>query len=544
PLGGQTSLFVRGAGSEQVLVLIDGVRVNDVASPGGAYDFGNLMTGGIGKVELLRGSNSVVWGSQAIGGVLALTTREVNGAEATAEYGSHDSFDGQINAGIASERYSLGVMGGYTRTDGVSSAAAGTERDGFRQWRIGARGRAELVPGLSAVATARHADSRIDMDGYPAPAYVFADTPEYQKTRETSGRAGLEYAGEALLLNGGFALSDIRRAYYDPTWDDAPNYVTRGRSQRADLSGHYDFTPALRLNFGADSEWSRFSVSGSGRHRARLSSGHALLGWRSGGLSLAAGVRYDDHSRFGDEWTFGANGSVAIAEGWRVRASYGEGFKAPTLYQLFSDYGNMALLPERSRSYEAGIAKGDRNAGLHFAVTAFRRISRNLIDYVSCFSSSDPICSDGRFGFYDNVGRARAQGVEVELGAQLGETLHAQAAYTYLDAENRTVGSAQFGNALARRPRHTVTVSADWTSALHGLVLGGDIRMVSDSFDDAGNFTRNESHVLATLRASLPLNDALELFGRVENVADTRHATVAGYGSPGRAVTGGVRARF
>ncbi|MFD2579506.1 TonB-dependent receptor domain-containing protein [Novosphingobium colocasiae] len=148
--------------------------------------------------------------------------------------------------------------------------------------------------------------------------------------------AGLRYSGEALTLDASYQLSDTRRRYYDPTFfSPEPNYETQGQTRRAQLAGSYDILPALRLDFGADHEWSRFDVSFEERRRANLSSGHAMLGWYSEAVTVAAGLRYDDHSRFGDAWTFGANGSVALVGELRARASYGEGFKVPTLYQLF-----------------------------------------------------------------------------------------------------------------------------------------------------------------------------------------------------------------
>ncbi|MDE8651399.1 TonB-dependent receptor plug domain-containing protein [Novosphingobium album (ex Liu et al. 2023)] len=540
-LGGVTSLFVRGANSQQVLVLVDGIRVADVAAPGAGYDFGNLAAGPIAKIELLRGSNSVVWGSEAIGGVLALTSREVNGIEGAAEYGARDSFDGQVNAGLAGDGYGVTLNTGYTRTDGISQAASGTEKDGFRQWRAGGRAHVDLMPGLTASLVGRYTDGKLAIDGYPAPLYSFADTPEYQKTREVGGRAGLAWAGDAISLDAGFQVSDTRRRYYDPTYSDTFTSENHGQSRRAELNGVWRATDALRLDFGADHEWSRIDVAGDSRRKANLSSGHALLGWYGEALSLAAGVRYDDHSRFGGEWTFGANGSVTIAPRLRVRASYGEGFKAPTLYQLYSDYGDTALAPERSRSYDAGIEYGARGEGLHLALTGFRRDSRNLIDFVSCTGA---VCDTRPYGLYANVGRARAQGVEVELGAQVSPRLRAQAAYTYVKATNRTEGDVNEGNALARRPRHAVTVSADWTTPLAGLVLGADIRMAGDSYDDMGNFTRLDGYATGTLRASLPIGEKFELFGRVENVTDESYATVSGYGTPGRSAFVGVRARM
>lgn len=542
-LGTTTSLFVRGANSAQLLVLIDGIRVADVAAPGGGYDFGNLASGGLARIELLRGSNSLVWGSEAIGGVLALTTREVNGIEAGAEYGARESFDGQLGAGIVGESYGISGNFGYTRTDGFSQAATGTENDGFRQWRASGRAHVDLMPDLTASLAGRYTDGKVDIDGYPAPLYSFADTAEYQKTREVAGRAGLAWTSGALSLDAGYQVSDTRREYYDPSFPDPLYARTKGQSRRAELTGRWNATDAVKLDFGADHEWSDFDVGDDRRH-AGLSSAHALLGWYGSAFSVAAGVRYDDHSRFGDEWTFGANGSVEVGGGWRLRASYGEGFKVPTLYQLFSEYGNPGLRAERSRSYDAGVEYGDRNGPLHAALTLFRRDSRDLIDYVSCFSSDDGLCDDGRYGFYENVARARAQGVELELGARISDSLRAQAVYTYLEATNRTRGDVNESNDLARRPRNAVTVALDWTSPWHGLALGADVRMVSDAYDNPGNFTRNDGYALATLRASVTVAEQVELFGRIENVTDAGYAVTAGYGTAGRSAYAGVRVKM
>ena len=536
-LGGFTGVRLRGADAEQLLVLVDGVRVNDPSSPGGGFDFGSLLSGGIAKIELLRGSNSVVWGSQAIGGVLAVTSKDVNGAEGRVEYGARDSLDTSASAGLAKDRYAISFNGGYTRTDGISSAASGTEADGFRQWRIGGRGRLDLAEGLSASLAARYTDSRVDLDGYPAPFYDFADTPEYQTTREASGRAGLAYQASGWELAAGYGLSDTRRDYYDPTYGTAPSYGYKGRSERADLSGGVSLTDQFRVIFGADSEWSRFSSSFDAEQKARLSSTHALLTYNTDRLNLAAGVRLDDHSQFGSEWTFGANGSLAVSDHWRIRASYGEGFKAPTLYQLLSDYGNAALTPERSRSYEIGIERGDRNSALHFALTAFRRDSRDLIAFVSCASLN--VCATRPYGTYDNVRSARAEGFEAEADAAVSDRLRVRAAYSYVKAINRASG-----NDLARRPRHALTLGADWHTPLDKLTLCTDLRMVSDSFDDPGNFTSIDGYALVTMRANLAITDALELFGRIENVTDISYQTAAGYGTAGRSAYAGVRARF
>lgn len=539
-LGGFTGLFVRGAGSEQALVLLDGVRLSDVAAPGGGYDLGNMLAGGIGKVELLRGSNSVVWGSRAIGGVLALTSREIAGAEASVEYGSYDSISVEGLAGIGSGPANVTLSAGYARTDGISAFAGGSEADPFRQWRVGARARADLGGGFSASLAARYADGRLGIDGFPAPLFAFADTADYSTSREASGRAALGWQGDGLRLAAGFAVSDNRRANYNPLAGSAPSFDSKGRSERLDVTGEARLAPGLTLTFGADSEWSRYATTFDTQKRDRLASGHALLTYAPKGFALSAGLRIDDHSRYGTAWTFGANGSLALAGDLRLRASYGEGFKAPTLFQLFSDFGNPLLRPERSRSFDIGMEKGDRNNGaLHAALTLFRRDSRDLIDFVSCFGRSGGICAGRPFGTYDNVGRARAEGFEAELGARLADGLRAMAVYSYVKAVNRVSGKD-----LARRPRHAVTLSADWATPLAGLVLGADLRIVSARFDDAANATRLAGHEVLTLRANLPLGERIELFGRIENLTDQRYQTVAGYGAYGRTAAFGARARF
>ena len=496
----------------------------DTAAPSGGFDLGTLLSGGVTRIELLRGSNSLAWGSDAIGGVLAVTTDTSSGARGSIEYGAHNTLDANASLGLSGERYSLGLSGGYTRSDGISAFAGGSEADPFRQWHVNARSSANLTSSLKLVAAGRYADSKIDFDGYAPPLYNFGDTPEYQITKQGSGRVGLDYSGNGLQLGAGVAMSDTRRAYYDPTYgSSASNFNTIGRAVHANLTGRADLAQNWTLDFGGDADWSRFSTTYDPRQTARIIGAHALLGYHGERFNLTAGARIDDHDRFGSHTTLGANGSFNLGNNWRLRASWGQGFKAPTLSQLYGFGGNALLKPETSEAFDAGIELGDRNARFHLAATAFRRDSRDLIDYVS------------RRGYF-NVSRARAQGVELEGSARIDDNFTVSAAYTYLEATNRITGKD-----LARRPRNMVSVSADWTTPLHGLKLGADVRMVSDSFDDRGNFSRLDGYGLLTLRASVPLGEHLELYGRVENVTDEQYQTVAGYGTYGRSAYGGVR---
>jgi vitamin B12 transporter len=539
--GNFTAVRVRGAEGEQLLVLIDGVRAADPAAPGGGFDFGNLLMGGLAKVELQRGSNSTVWGSQALGGVLAATTGSQRGVTASAEYGAHDTFYAGAGARFALGPAELNLLGARFAGGGFSSAAAGTEPDGFRQTEVAGRVRVEVSDGLSAFATARYARSRLEIDGFPAPAFALSDTAEYQDTRQVSGAVGLSYVGEALDLRATVSLADTERNNFDPAFGTEPGYTTDGTSERAESRGRWRFAEGLALDFGGEREWLRFSTLFDPVRRTAISGAYAQLDYDRGPLHLAAGVRRDEHRDFGGEWSLGADAAWEMTDRWRLTASYGEGFKAPTLFQLHSDFGNSELKPERSRSYDFGLAFEAPDIAL--ALTAFRRDMSDLIGFVSCFGVTTGVCAGRPFGTYDNIGRARARGVEAEARVQATGDLVLATIYTLLDAEDRTPGGANHGNALARRPRHAMTVTGDW-QANGALSFGADLRVVSGSFDDAANLVRLGGYAVMTLRAGWDLCEHVTLFGRVENLGDETYQTAAGYATPGRGAHIGARARW
>ena len=543
-IGGFTGIRVRGAEAEQLLVVIDGVRVADPASPGGGYDFGNLLAGNVEKLDLLRGSNSTIWGSDAIGGVLAVTTRNLDGVTASAEYGARETVMGTATGGLSGEWGSFGVTGSYFTTDGYSTADNGTEADGFEQWSVASRGRASLSYALSAFAGGSYSEGTLDLDGFPAPIFALADTVEFQKTQQYSAFAGLSYDDGPLFLKAAYSLADTERQNFNPTFGTAPSFVSDGHSDRVELRGEWRPIGPLIVSFGGESEWTRFETNFDTAQDTRISGAYAQLGIEFGSLSAHMGARHDDHARFGGATSFGADISYEVAKDIRLRASVGEGFKAPTLYQLFSDFGNEALVPEQATSFDLGLAWNNRNDLFYAGATWFRRDSENQIEFVSCFGVMGGICTNRPFGTYNNVGQVRAEGLELEFGANPSDAFGVRAAYAFVDTENRTVDVANEGNVLARRPKHSVTISADWETPLAGLTLGGDIRMVGDSFDDAGNFTRLDGYQVLTFRASLPISEKLEIFGRIENVTDEEYQTAAGYGTADRGAFIGARVKM
>jgi vitamin B12 transporter len=534
-LGTLTSVNVRGAEGGQTLVLIDGVRVNDPSSAAGAFDFANLLAGSVERVEVLRGPNAVAWGSQAIGGVVNVVTEQPSAgfkAHAQAEGGSFGTALGSGGIAGGNDRINGALTAGWISTDGISAYDKGKERDGYDQ--VGGTGRLNvaLAPGIGLDLRGYYAHSRVDLDGYPPPDYTFADDPEYSKTQELYGYAGLhaDFAEGRFRNRVAFTLADINRDNYDPTVGDAPIYFYRGRSERYEYQGDYTIG-VVRLVAGVEHEDSRM-FDGANHFSTAVTSeyGEAIV-TPLRQLTLSAGLRNDDHDAYGSHVSFGANAALRLHTGTTIRASYADGFKAPTLYQLYAPYyGNAALKPEKAHSYDIGVEQRLIGDQLVASATWFHRNTRNLI-------VGDPLTFQ-----YFNYDRARAQGVELALTLRPTEAFTVTGSYSYIDAENRSPG-ADFGNALARRPRHSASLSADYRFPF-GLSVGGTVTMVGDSFDNPANTVRLDGYALAGLRAELPVTHTASIYGRVDNLFDEKYETVATYGAYGRAAYGGIRLRF
>ena len=540
--GSLTSLRIRGSEADQVLVLVDGVRLADPAAPGAGFDLGTLALGSLAKVELQRSANSTLWGSQAMGGVLAVTSAASGDPVVAAEYGSDNSLYAVASASHSAGPAELGLSAGWQRSDGFSAATAGTEADGLRQADLSANMRARLADGVEAFAQARFADARIETDGFPAPDYALVDTAEYQDTRQVSGALGLDAHRGAVQLRAAYSQAATDRQNYDPAFGLAPGYTASGLSRRAELRGTYgSVTDSWQVHFGSEYEWQSFATLYDARRGTGIFGAFAQVDYDKDELHLAIGLRRDEHRQFGGEWSLGADVAYDLTNDLRFTASYGQGFKAPSLFQLLSDYGNAALRPERAQSYDAGLAW--ESGALSFGLTAFRRDTTDQIAYVGCFMVTTGICAGRPNGTYDNLGRTRAQGIEVEAAAELTEGLRMSAVYALIDTEDRTPGSANRGNALSRRPRHAATLSAEWLP-VDDVSLAADLRLVSRSFDNARNTTVLDGYAVATVRVSWDISDKVQLFARIENLGDDNYQTAAGYAQAGRSAFVGARLRL
>ncbi|MGE4431045.1 MAG: TonB-dependent receptor plug domain-containing protein [Sphingobium sp.] len=569
--GTATSVRIRGAEADQTVVVIDGVKLNDPSSAGGGYNFANLLVGDTAQIEVLRGPQSILWGSQAIGGVVTLVT-------AVPERGLEGSFD--IEAGsrrTASARAALGGKSGPVTwrlggqmftTDGISAIApafGGRESDGYANHGVTGRVDIALASNVSADVRGYYSSARTETDA------TSGDSPAYALNREFVGYAGLNIA----LLDGrlrnrfGYGYTDTDRDQYDRRNPRSQTFDAAGRNRRWEYQGILELSDKVTALFGAENEKSRFRsvsppaslsvpVPAPARGGAEITGVYGQLQVQPlTGLTLNGGVRHDDHSRFGGKTLFAAGGIWALPTHSVIHASYGEGFKAPTLYQLFSDYGNSALNPEQAHGWEAGVEQRLFDGGLTFGATWFERTTTDQIVYNPCPKPSLPDLSDlpvlcivpgsspglARAGYYQNVSRAEAHGIEGQIAVRPLRGLMIDANYSWTVADDTSAGSSNFGNWLPRRPRHSgnASISYDWP---FGLTMGAAVRWAGHAYDNASNTQRLDPYTLVDLRAELGLAPQLRLFARVENLFDEDYMTAYRYGTLGRSLYVGLRGRF
>lgn len=556
-IGTATSLFIRGAESDQTVALIDGIKLNDPSAPGGGFNFGNLLIGNIARIEVLRGPSSVLWGSQAIGGVVNLITIPPTDdlhVNARGEYGYRNTGQGVVNVSGKAGPLSASVGGGYFRTDGISAfdeRLGAKEKDGGRNYGANANFNLALNESVSLDLRGWYSDSRAGFDGFPPPTFSLGDTTDFSTTRELVGYTGIK----AALFDGhlknrlGFAITDTRRRNYDGTPANAVTFAGNGRNERFEYQGVAQVVTGVDATFGAERERSHFTTSSFGGPvtvgTQTLTSGYGqVVVTPVAGLTATGGARYDSHSRFGGTTTLAGSGVYTPNGGaTTLRASYSEGFKVPSLYQLQSDYGNQLLRPERSRGWDAGITQRGLDGRIEASATYFRRDSKNLIAFVSCAAPLTGICVNRPFGTYDNVLRAVSKGVELTLLVRPVDALTLQANYTSLDAENRSPGDVNFGKQLTRRPSQSVNASLDYHWAF-GLDTGATVTHVGRSFDNASNSRRLQGYVVADIRAAYPLTRQVALTARVDNLFNAKYETIYRYGTFGRAAYGGVRLSY
>ncbi len=560
-MGSATQVRIRGAESDQSVVLIDGVKLNDPATPGGGYNFAHLVSGDVARIEVLRGAQSVAWGSQAIGGVVNVITAAPTApfeGRLEAEGGSFGTTYLRASAGGKSDRLTWQANAGHLSTGGISAfdrRQGGRERDGYRNTTAALNAEVAASQAVSLDLRGRYIRGRTAFDGFPPPAFNFADTAEYGVVQQWIGYAGLnltQFDGK-LRHRIAYARTRIESDNFDTAFAPASRtFDSTGSNRRIEYQGVWTFTKGWTAVYGAESERSSMRAAFTPDRTTRMNGLYGLAkGEIAPGLVLGAGLRMDNHRDFGNHWVGQAQAAWTLNDGATLlRASFGQGFKAPTLYQLGSEFGNAALKPEAADSWDIGAEQRLAEGRIVLSTAYFHRTSTNLIDFVSCFGAAavaNPLCRGPsgapRFGYYDNVARAAARGVELEGRAKVTDAISLNANYAWTRSRNTSPGSANRGRDLARRPEHQGYAEAAWGTS-GGATVAVGVRFVGKAFDDAANRNELKSYAVADVRVSWPFSDRMELYGRIENLTDAKYQVIRNYGTPGRSAYAGARAKF
>lgn len=534
-----TQVRMRGAEANHTLILIDGI---EAAGGDGEYILSGLETAMIERIEVLRGPQSVVYGSNASAGVINIVTRRATPGltrEVSVETGAAHRASGFL--GWRGERGGLSLALSHLDDLGYDNSGSGGERDGIRRRTAILSGDYALSDDLSVDVTLRRSREQYDYDATDWMAtdwrgYVVDDPTLFSDRDERTAGLGLTYEQAGGRLVHRLSLATTRNSQ-----SNSGGTPTETRTDAV----HY------RLSYGLDGapvdsaahlltamlEWERDSSSSNPLYD-RASTSYALeYRGEFGGLSLQMGARYDDNRVFEDATTWTLAASHDLGGGWRLHGSAGTGVVNPSYFELyaaaFGYVGNPNLRPERNRSVDLGLEMPLGREGV-LDVTLFREVMTDEITAVST--------GPGSWSYINQSGDSLRHGVEVSGRTQLTDRLGLRMTYTWLRAENPD------GSVEIRRPRHELSLGATWGFAQGRGRVSADLRHVRGNWDTqfwgANPTVELPAYTTVDLAAQYDLTDRVTLVGRVANLFDAAVMDVWGYAGRGRSAYVGLRARF
>ncbi len=568
--GGQTSVFMRGTNSNHVKVLVDGIDVGDPTTPNGAFDFGHLLTGDIERIEVLRGPQSGLYGSDAIGGVISITTKKGEGppkVTATAEGGSFGTFNQTAGLSGSQENFNyafniLHFRSTDTPVTPLDLLAPGEHRnnDNYDNWTYSTKLGANLSDNLAVNLVGRYTDATLGFTG--DTPNLFPSIPE--ALQSTQVRHQFFGRGEAVwsLFDGRFKnffgvnYSNEWSWNFDPNPDSGytsplvlPPTTNLGQRVKYDWRGEAQVAPGQTLVLGLEDQTETLRTDSNGTvdmlgnftPMTITADRQTEAGWIELQSEFAkrffvvSNFRYDANDVYGDHETWRV-APVYLVPGTetKLKASYGTGFKAPTLSQLFVNepqfgfVANPNLKPEESNGWDAGFEQPIASNRFRFGATYFRNDIKNLIDFVFSPTFTNV-----------NIGMASMYGAETFAAWAVTTRLNLRADYTYTVAKDDTTGDE-----LHRRPKNKASLTAAWR-ATDRLSLSSTVIYVGSWVDDSRDGSvlnvKAPGYAVVNLAANYAVNDNVTVFGRINNLFNKQYEDPLGFLRPGFGIFGGIR---
>lgn len=541
--GAQTSVFMRGTNSNHTKVLIDGIDVSDPSHPSRTFDFGQMLTTDIERVEILRGPQSGLYGADALGGVIVINTKAGKGppkATGMIEGGSFGTFNQatSISGGADHTNYSFNVS--HFRADDTPVTPfdlllPNEERHSNRydNWTYSTKLGVDLTKDVTVNFVARYTDATLhftsdDPGTFPTHAASELSRSDFDQFY-TRGEVVWKTLGGNLKNFFGVNYANLQTTNFD---------ITSGKSFNEGERVKYDWRSVLRVAPGYT------IVTGAEHQNEQLDTATLFAGeWNNAAFVelqseifrnffLVANIRYDDNENFGGHSTWRVAPAYIIeGTGTKLKGSVGTAFKAPTLIQRFMDYapyffGNPDLAPEESLGMDAGFEQAILGGRAQFGATYFYNDITNLIDSNDTYTS------------YVNVGNAKTSGVEVFASADITESLRVRADYTYTEATDEDTHAE-----LLRRPRNKASVSAGWTP-YDPLLLTASVVYIGETADiDRATYANVTlpGFTLVNVAADYKLKEGVSLFGRIDNLFDKHYENPNGFEGTGIGAYAGLR---
>lgn len=555
-VGSQAQIRMRGAEANHILVLIDGVEANDPAS-GDEFLFEHLSAMEVERIEIIRGPQSALWGSDAVAGVINIVTRKaVDGFSggASAEGGSNNTWRQSLRAAYGADNWRFTLGASRSETDGTNVSRLGDEDDGYSLMTVQARLQFEPSDTLSLDFTARRVEASNEFDpidflvtGLPvdgdrvneAERWVFGGVATVE-AGGLSHKAGVNWLDSENLsfadgVSQGTTGAERFKVFYQATMESVQGHRVTGAVDYRDT----EFTQTGAASFFGDPN----------QVQSMTNTAYVLdyVGDVTGSVTVTASARYDDNSDFDNITTWRLGASWDLSDEMRLRGSYGRGYKAPTFIERFGFFsdtfiGNPNLMPEISDSYEFGIDHVALEGRVLVGLTYF---NARLEDEIDGFAW-DPV--NFAFTAVNKQGESKRQGVEATLDIQLTDQLAFSSNYTWTDAEEPD-GMGGFRREL-RRPEHSGAVALTWQGAT-GAAVSVNGSWVGDAEDIffppwpmPSEIVTLGDYALVNIAGHIPLNDTVEIFGRVEKALNSNYEDVLGFATPDIGFFGGIRVRF
>lgn len=546
-MGGLTSVFMRGTNSNHVKVLIDGIDVSDPSNPARAFDFGQLATADIERIEVLRGPQSGLYGADALGGVISIITKKGEGpARVTGfvEGGSFGTFNQAVGARGSKDRFDYAFNVTHLRSTDtpvtpLDLLPPGQRRnnDIYDNWTYSTRLGYALSDTFAVNFVARYTEAELGFTGDTClNVFPFTCSPDAKRSLQLTDQFFTR--GEVVWSPFG----EVFKNYFSVAYTDHANInisPSQGRSfndgdrVKTDWRGVWKVMPGQTVMMGLEHQNETLKTDSTSAEEYNQAGYIELQSELARRLFLAANVRYDNNENFGGHTTWRvAPAYIVPGTETKLRASVGTGFRAPTLNQRFVDFpafgffGNPNLRPEESLGWDAGFEQPLLNDRVRFGTTYFHNDITDLIQTNAAFTT------------VENIGKATTSGVEVFARWAITERFGVRADYTYTEATNDLTGDD-----LARRPRHKGSVTATW-SPTDLLSLSAAV-VETGSFLDVGRFGgptfMASGYTVVNLAAEYKLNENLTLFGRADNLFDVDYQDPTGFLRPGLGLFVGLR---